>query len=260
MANTISLNNRAISLNQLNSAQLQAPGKSLKLKSSKSLADKVEISSSSAKNQALRTLSDASTRVNVSEAATKEIESLLKDASSISKTLSENSVSPEQESQLKNDIDTIFSQVDSIVTNTKVNDTPVADSGALNIKVNFNSDDNNSSSEVSIFIANVGISRSDLGISTLTSNDIASDPSGSKKSIDNAVEQLQTTKDSLQNSRTQIASAVEEFASNATNLSNFTFKEAKQTAITISEQITATDSIAQKAPEPLRVNDLLQSA
>ncbi len=166
--------------------------------------------SSRGEERALRNLSDASSFVSIASNATVQVEKLVERAQTIAQKLT-TALSPDQQDALAEEGAAVLGEIDTIVSGATFQNSSVVNNGETSFSVNLDASDQSSGSTYHIQVQNVGISRANLGIDSLTSTDFKSNTSQTITTLENAQTQINGAKVHLADSEKQIANVGSQF-------------------------------------------------
>ena len=224
-----------------------------------STLDTVSLSNRSSADtaRALRTLSDASSLVSIGIDAASEVKTLVTEAEEISVAL-QAANSSEQTTALESDLDSIFSRIDEIASETEFNGQAIVDSGARTLVIDPSPTDNTSNDVVSVSIPDLAISRTSLGIDSLSSGaDISTDPGSAEKTFEDAINSVEFVIQSLSLSQQDIVDGVSTIAGNSFASENFSITEAEALADGLATAIEEASNLDAFQPDSLQVEELI---
>lgn len=198
-----------------------------------------------ASNRATRTLSDASSYVSIAESAASEISNLLEKAANIADTLANSSVTATQRSALSEEGKALLDEITTVNNKATFNDASVVNRGTQVFSVTFNPGSESSDQDYSITVANVALSKSNLGVSSLTSSSFSSSPSTTLSTIQAAQEAVSSTETTLEISANQISEIAKSYGMSIDSRYTLT----KESALDVANSIG--NSLANNLPDTL---------
>ena len=220
--------------------------------------------SNRATQNALRTISDSASFINVASDAAARVSSTLDRISELSTELS-SEVDQNRTTLLKAEIDQNFLQLDAIRTKAKFNDTSVVGAGSKSFSYDLNGSSLSSDTEFRLSVSDVAITRSDLGELFSGESDAFYHASSAERAdaLDKAKSQVSLVQKSLNNSGV----ALNDFAQSIGVSAAVRLQESSATEQTTPEELAAQIAASLKtrqdldsnALDPLRVADLVNN-
>lgn len=210
--------------------------------------------------RAATTISNAASFVTTGQQAAVEVTRLVDTAKKLGEQL-KSEVDPTKRAQLAQDASSILQGIDSITSNAKVNNTSVVDAGSQTFQFSLVPGEENSSNSFQILVANVSVSRNDLGLSGLNSSSFTDDTNNTVDKLEQAQNQLQTARASLDNSSKDINAVANDFGFNQATADDERAREAAAVDLAREVASSLTNSVATKTNNlnPTNVQSLLSS-
>lgn len=211
---------------------------------------------------AVRTLSNAATYVNLAEGATNQVESLLEKARQNSEAL-KTEVDPTKRAALANDGASFLTEIDTVVSAVQLNDNSVVNGGVRSFSFDFRPEQPLGDSTFTFDVANFALTSSDLGVSSLNSAAFEEDAEGTTDTIEAAQDQLQTVRASVGKAKQTILDVADKFgidtAQDLRGTGALKASEAEQFTNQLAKSIkdSALDSRSRQELDPNRVKVLL---
>lgn len=220
---------------------------------------KSEQARNDATSQALRNLSLAKSFVDVAAGATSEVNRLVNDSIDLAKEIT-NEVNPNRRQELSSEAASLISAIDSVATNATVNGFATVDAGPQTFQFNMTPGDTTSDHALQLTIANVGISRSDLGLDSIDSSSFDTDNENTIDTLESAQVQLTNVAASLKSANSDVKTVAQHFGIQIENdVRNQTGEEnATRLAENISKSIKDSQLLKTNNLDPIQVIELIQ--
>ncbi len=215
-----------------------------------------ELASARGQSNVVRTVSSASSYLSISQQATEDIMRLVTKAADVADAIS-NEVNDDRKATLAAEGASLLSAIDQIQQDAEFQDQSVVDRGTVNFQFDLYSGKDAEDETFVLSVPNISVSRSDLGLSSITASSFESSSSSVYSSLSSAASSLLMVNESITNAQKDLSSVAEsvglrtsfEETSSSTNNLEIT----KSLAASISNLVK--DSINNL--DPLRVEDLL---
>lgn len=153
-------------------------------------------SASQRSSDRIRNLSDATSFIDIGKDAVENVDAILRKQKSLAEAI-ESEVDPTKKAKLATEAADLTSEISRIESAATFNNQAVINSGAKRFSFDFNPHDLNSSSTVSIEVANIGIDAVSLGTSGLTSSVFQNQASAAVDTVEAAISKTAQAKAQL---------------------------------------------------------------
>lgn len=214
-----------------------------------------------ARQKAVRTLSDANSYVSVSEDAVTKIGELVDKASAIAETLT-GAVTADQRTALSSEAQSLINEINTVVSKAEFNGRSVINNGTQQFTVDFASGSGNSDKAFSVTVENIRASVATLGLSSLTTSSFANSPSTAISALTNAQASITAIHAALAGNAADISNIAEQYGlkvGQSAGAANGALDAAKALGKAISSSLRDQLSAVSTSLDPIVVNDLVKS-